>query len=138
MEPVVSPWFIYWLGMIDSIGGVFRVSLFLGILSTVIYHIGHTMTIGYESDHKLWVEGWGKKRYLGYVLLAIGLPCAIFMPTKDTVLKMYVASYVTPDNLNIVKGASYNLKEQIKSDVIEILEAVKEAEGGKVEPKAKK
>lgn len=126
MEPIVSPGFIYLLGILDNVIGLFVAAAVTGGLVTCIYIIGTCINLGggWEKEQEKWTAGWGRLRYLAVVLFLAGTFTAILTPSRNTLLGMYAASYITPDNLNIVKDAGLSIKNEIKADVIEILEAV--------------
>lgn len=118
MTPIISPWFIYLLSVVDAIKGIFVVGAIIGATTVVIILMGMV------------IEDWeweGVKKIFK-VILPISLTClffSIFVPNKKIIIAMYVTKFVTTDNITKAIDAGGNFKDEVKKDIIEIIEAIK-------------
>jgi len=131
MTPIVSPWFIYFLGVIDSINAVLAFVAIISGLATLGFIIG-TMVMKAEAegeygdkDDKKWEEYWRKLRKICLPIFLITLMLGIAIPSKNTLIAMYVTGFVTTDNVTKAIEAGGNFKDGVKKDIIEIIEAMK-------------
>lgn len=96
-EPIISPWLIYWAGRIDAIHIFFVVA---GVTLTITAGISMITVVTNIDDCD---SGFGKaflnfaKKLTCVALIVDAL--AMFVPTKDEVIAMYVARYITPANI---------------------------------------
>lgn len=112
MEPIISPWLIYVVSLVNSL---IVISCLLCLLSLVGIFLG---SMAYdpdasEEDRKI------SNRILKYSVLGVivfgGL--SIFIPSKETILAMLAASYATPDNIHAVQGNIVDFVSQIVNAV---------------------
>lgn len=109
MEPIVSPLTIYVLSVVNHllclIQGLLCIDIILGSLCLMFYWDKHS-DLKYEYKEKeialcrekMVVYGKGLK-YSIIAGVALGLLC-VFIPNRDTIIAMLVASYITPDNMS--------------------------------------
>ena len=91
MEPIVSPWIIYALPLVDTLIAVLSLVSMLAMASLIILYI--------DDDFR---EVMGTKIVkVVWVVFIISTLLAIFIPNKETLIAMYVANQVTPDNLSV-------------------------------------
>lgn len=90
MEPIISPWIIYALPLVDTLIAVLSVVSMLAMTSLIILYIddGFRKDMGTKIVKVIWV------------VFIISTLLAIFIPSKETLIAMYVANQVTPDNLS--------------------------------------
>ena len=102
-EPIISPWFIYGLSILDSLCVIlFVLTMILG-LTTFFSFMEYTTTYREERKEEM-------PRYLkiaGSVTL-VCLLLIILIPSKSTAVQMYVASRITP--ANVEKATDYGEK----------------------------
>ena len=108
MEPVVSPFIIYLVGLCDTlhITGVIGCSITLLILGLWTF----MMVMEDEKPNQYYK--------ILFILALIFTLLAIFIPSKDIVLSMLAVSLITPDNISLVQG-------NIVDFIGQIIEAVK-------------
>jgi len=133
MEPIVSPWFIYLIMVIGSIKTLLTIgAVVLGIAVFVLFVVGLIeIDCAWGEDEKKKgriIRNKSKKFILPFLILLV---LAILVPSKKTVIAMYVANFVTTDNVIKAIETGGNFKDVIKKDIIEIIEAMK---GEKVQP----
>ena len=126
MESIISPWFVYLLSLVDNLGVFF--CTFASIIGTAltIYIIGKIVTEvnGYNVDD--WKLGW-KKVKVGtlIVIFWVFLILGMFLPTRNTLIAMYVADKMTYAKVEKVVKITEDIKGQLKKDVMDIIGAIK-------------
>ena len=126
MEPIVSPWFIYFLGMVDSIK-----ECFAGIAITavvVLVSVGFAWLISdgdFEDKTYVKMKKWAKRLI---ACLCVFLLLGIITPSKNTVIAMYVADNITPNNVEKALEVGVDFKNEIKKDIIELIEGIQKEE----------
>lgn len=114
MEPIVNPWLIYLISIIEHLRNLFGVINFLVFASDIFIVVG----ICIEADDAIGVfynREEKKIRPIFKLLITLTIICpllTIFVPTKETIIAMYIANMVTPDNLNFANEVfKSNLKD---------------------------
>ena len=96
-EPIISPWIFYCIGLIEPIlimgATFFFVGGFIGCMSYVAYDDNK------ETDSER-AKFCYKTFKICFLFCFIGFLIGVFVPREDTVYKMLIASYVTPENIN--------------------------------------
>ena len=104
MEPIISPWIIYALPLVDTLIAVLSVLSMLAMSSLIILYI----------DDKF-RKDMGTKIVKGvWTVFIISTLLAIFIPNKETLIAMYVANQVTPDNLSHAQEIITTIIKQAK------------------------
>ncbi len=124
MESIISPWFVYFVSLVDSLSNVITFFAVIAGLIAVIYITGIMVNRGEENEDAIeqWKRGWGKIGIATIVLSIILIPLAVFMPTKNTLIAMYVANEVTYDRVEKAGEIAKDVKDEIKKDFMDILE----------------
>lgn len=104
MEPIISPWIIYALPLVNAL---------IAVLSVVSMLAMTTLIILYTDDDFREVMGTQVVKITWIVFIISGL-LAIFIPTKETLIAMYIANQVTPDNLNHAQEIITTIIKQAK------------------------
>lgn len=111
-EYIINPSWFYWASVLNSV----RVAFF--VISVVGLIVGAVMTILYVSDEGDF--GYLAKKKWFWVLWSVGIflfIVALFMPSKEVMIQMMVARYLTHENI------AYSV-ETIKEIADYILQAV--------------
>lgn len=104
MEPIINPWIIYALPLVDTLIAVLSVVSMLAMTSLIILYI--------DDEFR---EVMGTKIVKGvWVVFIISTLLAIFIPNKETLIAMYVANQVTPDNLSHAQEIITTIIKQTK------------------------
>lgn len=90
MEPIISPWLIYALPLVDTLICTLAVVAMLAITALVIIY----------TDYDFYDDRKSKTVKAIWAVLIISTLLAIFIPSKNTLIAMYIANQVTPDNLS--------------------------------------
>lgn len=116
MEPIVNPWLIYLASTVENLRTFFSTISFIVLVLDVIIIMGifiegdDVIDVFYNQEEK-------KIKSISKLLIALSIICpllTVFIPTKETIIAMYIANIITPDNLNIANEIfKSNLKDYI-------------------------
>lgn len=104
MEPIINPWIIYVLPLVDTLIAVLSVVSMLAMTSLIILYI----------DDEFRKDMGTKIVKVVWVVFIISTLLAIFIPNKETLIAMYVANQVTPDNLSHAQEIITTIIKQAK------------------------
>ena len=102
MEPIISPWFFYFLHICDDMNLVFIIifwislgfALLTGLVATVDYATRFNED-SYQKMLKVFKISSGICLFSGVI--------SALIPNEKTMYQMLAASLVTPDNINLVE-----------------------------------
>lgn len=123
-EPIVSPWLIYWVGRLDMIH---HFCIVAGFLLTMGAGISITVIV---SDLDNCDSGFGKallnfaKKVTCVALIVDAL--AMIVPTKDEMIAMYVARYITPANIKATGEFTDKAVDKLIEKIAKASKAIKE------------
>lgn len=113
MEPIISPWFFYFLNCVNNIWGV---SLVVAIASGLVAAITVIIALCEFVDDEEYknFSGYYEKYHKRLVNKAIficvlGTLLTVFIPSKETMIEMAVAKNVTEKNVELAKDTVKNL-----------------------------
>lgn len=123
MEPIISPWFFYFMEVGDSLDTVtFVFAVIAGIAWAGLWIAGLCQFDEYNTfkenlQNKAFQVCWGigkKAMIIMFVLITV----TITIPSKQTMVEMVVTQQITPDNLDkgkdVVKSATDYIFEKLK------------------------
>ena len=127
MDPIIDPMFFYWIHavvackIVAALGFMVMIAIGFGIWIQLCPYT--LFTIGDSAKRpKTSVAG-----IVGCFVLAIMLALTgLFIPSKDTLIQMKIAEHATGDNIQRVIELSGKLKEAIKQDALDIIDATKD------------
>ena len=128
MEPIISPSIFYWTDVISTLSAI---STGLFIFSAAALGVALIFLIPLTVEDEL--KGYFGKLYkkiliiLTIITTIFGLSC-VFTPSKETLIAMTVAEYVTPDNITTVGGTIEESVSSIATDIVQIIEAASDKE----------
>jgi len=124
MEPIVSPWFIYLLGLL---GPITAVSALLGITSFVILLIFTFFKyIDDVKDEDNFLSKTSKRLFL--IIGVICIMFSLFIPNKNTLISMYVAKNITYENIEKITKKGEDIKGMLKKDIMDMIREIKKEE----------
>ena len=93
MEPIISPWIFYFMSLADG----FRAAGY--ILSITAFAVGVVSLLVYNMEN----DGLMPWKYLKWFVITfvVGGAISIFIPSQEVITKMLVASFITPDNIEL-------------------------------------
>lgn len=98
--PIINPMYLYLIEVLHNLD-VFNQGVFI-LTSTIMFMLVsfYPQSIKYDEDKKI-----KKYIYICGVAWLISFIICVFVPTKDAMYKMLIASYVTTDNIQLVNDA---------------------------------
>ena len=119
MEPIISPWIFYWMDVANAL----RI---ISVLAAIVlpFVILFLVLVGndYDTDEDCSAKMiWYAKRLTA--ALGVFITLIVFIPPKDTMYKMLVTSYVTPNNIELVGGSIDTALDKFTDKVVKIKEA---------------
>lgn len=104
MEPIISPWVIYALPLVDNLIAVLSVVSMTAMTALIILYIDNGFKGSIET----------KTAKATWIVFIVSTLLAFFIPNKETLIAMYVANHVTPDNLNNAQEIITTIIKQAK------------------------
>ena len=109
MDPIVSPWLIYLISVINSIrifafilGLVFSIPLLLYFVSDFFNYINENILFPYQLDEYEELKKRNAKQIKKYFILCLTfILVGLLIPSKETLITMLIANVITPDNINM-------------------------------------
>lgn len=113
MEPIISPWIFYLMSVADGLKMFGGISAFTGVVAI----IGIYAFFGLERDE---LAPWKYTKF-PVIIAIIGLIITLFIPSQEIITKMIVASFITPDNIELGIEGVKSVFEYILTTTIEII-----------------
>ena len=113
MEPIISPWIFYLMSLADGL------KIFSGIVAFcgAVVALGIYAFFGFERDE---FAPWKYTKF-PVIITIIGLIICLFVPSQEIMTKMIVASFITPDNIELGVEGIKSIFEYILTTTIEII-----------------
>ena len=128
MEPIISPSIFYWIDVISTLSAI-STGLFIFSVTALVLALGFLIPITIEDE----LNGDFGKLYkkllitLTIITTIFGLSC-VFTPSKETLMTMIVAKYVTPNNITAVGGTIEESVSSIDTEIVRVVEAAGDKE----------
>lgn len=118
MQPIVSPWIFYVMNVLNNLNHVthflmFFLAIVLGISAFVLF-----VSAVDEDAKTVWKKIYPYIKICFIAFIASGF-LSIFIPSKETMLQMLVASYVTPDNIQVVQENTVQFVQEISQAIVD-------------------
>ena len=128
MEPIISPWLIYFLGISEAFSVVCCIfSVVLGIFILIFTAMAAVEYHDYGADNKDYIK-YRKVINKFIAPFVITLSLVIFVPSKNTIIGMIVAKNITKDNIAEAIRIGKSMKDEVKSDLADVIRMI--ANGG--------
>lgn len=109
MDPIVSPWLIYLISVINSIrifafilGLVFSIPLLIYFVSDFFNYINEDILFPYQLDEYEELKKRNSKQIKKYFILCLTfILVGLLIPSKETLITILIANVITPDNINM-------------------------------------
>lgn len=109
MDPIVSPWLIYLISVINSIrifafllGLIFGLPLLIYFVSDCFNSINEDILFPYQLDQYEEIKEKNAKQIKKYFILCLTfILVGLLIPSKETLITMLIANVITPDNINM-------------------------------------
>ena len=128
MQPIISPSIFYWFEIISNLK-IFLSILFglscVGLVFCIVSFIAMLVEEELETHTGKIIKKLCK--FCTIITSIFGL-LSIFIPSKETLMTMIVAKYVTPDNITAVGGTIEESVSSIATEIIRVVEAANDKE----------
>ena len=128
MQPIISPSIFYWFEIISNLK-IFLSILFglscVGLVFCIVSFIAILVEEELETHTGKIIKKLCK---LCTIITSIFGLLSIFTPSKETLMTMIVAKYVTPDNIIAVGGTIEESVSSIATEIIRVVETASEKE----------
>lgn len=122
MTPVINPWIFYAMDALDS----FKILCMIVLFATVAFYIMYIPCLELDLDMIGFNKFMRKVIKPAIAVVVIAILGIIFIPSQDTMIKMLVAQNVTYERIE----DSTDVVERVYTDIMELLDDGKDAEGG--------
>ena len=128
MEPIISPSIFYWIDVISTLSTISTI-LFGLSAATLVVALILLIPLTVEDELNDDFKKFYKKILIIFTIITtvFGLSY-VFTPSKETLIAMTVAKYVTPDNITTVGGTIEESVSSIATDIVQIIEAASDKE----------
>ena len=128
MEPIIAPSTFYWLEIISNFKLFLTIFFAVACIGLVICIISFIVTL-VEDELETHAGKVVKKicKSCTIITFIFGL-LFIFTPSKETLMTMIVAKYVTPNNITAVGGTIEESVSSIATEIIRVVEAASDKE----------
>lgn len=133
MDPIISPWTIFWLQALVNLDKLNQLAFFIILFLDALWLFNFIAIKGEIDAYNSYIEVGYKElnynskskeeEYLNakkemdllkkfkiplIVLTIFSFLCIIFIPSKEMMIAIIASSYVTPDNINVANEAFKN------------------------------
>ena len=122
MEPIISPWILYWVSVLSNVNDLIGIINWLSIISIILAVAVHLVDyMNYmNGDESVIMPNWIKYIKISLIVTCISGLLYVFIPDKQTMISMIVVSYITPDNINVSTDYVVELVQRIAEAVKEV------------------
>ena len=109
MDPIISPWLIYLISVINNIrifafllGLIFGLPLLICFVSDYFNSVNVDILTPYQLDEYEELKKRNSKQIKKYFILCLTfILVELLIPSKETLITMLIANTITPDNINM-------------------------------------
>lgn len=113
MNPIISPWLIYFAELADSINMTF---LFVALIAFIIMAFAFIPYMDNKKDETL--KQCLKKSFIWF---CISIAILVITPSKDTVYTMVVLDNVTTDNIQAIGKTGKDVVDYITEQIDKVV-----------------
>ena len=122
MEPIVSPWTIYLIEtVIPSIKCVDAISALVLVFSLIEYGAETSDIHMHKPSGNAQRQQFWKCLCIASAVVSI---MALFLPDKTTAYKMFLATYITPDNIRTGTEITKEVLEQFLNIIVDAINKI--------------
>lgn len=125
-EPIINPWFFYWADVLCSL----KIALFAlftmgfaGVTILVFEYNDKLQDYERDNEYEPYIKRFerAKKWLTQSVICVLATTIAlIFLPSRETVVKMFIAQQITQQNLNVAGETVEKLIDKAVEKIIEV------------------
>jgi len=120
-DPIVSPLFIYLLQVVPLVRYFILVpSTIAGVIALIswLYNWLEDYYDGSSSFN-------GNKVVKAFIISMAFVLLSIIIPTRNTMIQIYITKQITPNMLHKVRNATIDVKDELKKDILDIINTIK-------------
>ena len=128
MEPIVSPWFVYFAGVVNQLKLALMFVSLIGLVCCFAAIVKYNSNQAYRGCSETYAQQCtaAQNVAIGYLKLSaivtlVTCLLSVLIPDKDTMIAIAVANLVTVDNVN---GANEFVKTNVQDYINMIVNAV--------------
>ena len=121
MKPIISPWVIYLIDLVDKFQGIINVVLCVLGFAIVVLGIAWLLSsTDYDQDDSSIVTC---KKYLKKLIIWLGISGLLFtaIPSKDTMYTMLVLENVTTENIQDIGKTGKDMVDYIVDQIDKVV-----------------
>ena len=121
MKPIINPWIVYLIDLLDNLKGVLVVALIIfGCVAVVLGIVWGLFSMDYSQDNDFIVAC---KKYLKKSTIWFCISGLLFtvIPSKDTMYTMFVLENVTTDNIQAIGKTGKDVVDYITNQIDKIV-----------------
>jgi hypothetical protein len=119
MESIVNPWIIYLLWKIDTLRDIIRIPCIVALIIFIVFIFIDAI----ENDGDCFKEN-SKNIKKGIFTWLFLVSFVVLLPSKNTIIAMYVANEITYNRAEKAVDITKDLKNTLKKDIIDIIQEV--------------
>lgn len=116
---IINPWWFYLSDVVETIDFVFTLFAAFGAVGCMVFFSCIVGNAEY-TDRETMQKNWSILRKC-VIITVVVLLTAIIVPTRDTVYKMFAASLVTHENIQIVGESATDVVDYIVEKIDEVV-----------------
>ena len=105
MEPIISPWLIWLLGVLNALKYVSITFLIVGVISLILI-IAILLALREYLEESGTIKLFNKTIKTLIIITSISMLSVLFVPDKGVGEKMIISNYITEDNINAVADST--------------------------------
>lgn len=122
MEPIINPWWIYFIDVLSSLKSTLITLLILSGCLLVIFMIWYALTSGGEySNEEHLIQPFKKFAKVCFIVGVISTIGVVVIPTKETMYTMMALEQVTPDNISAIGKTGENIIDYITDKIDQVV-----------------
>jgi len=120
-NPIISPLFVYLLQIIPLVRYYILIPSAISGVIALISLLYNWFEDYYDGSSTFSIDKIVKAFIISMMLVLL----SITIPTRDTMIQMYITKQITPNMLHKVRNTTVDVKDELKRDVLDIINAIK-------------
>ena len=128
MEPIISPWTVYFINLMPNITQMLNIIQCICVVAAVGSIILRCLCTDDSWETREQHERNAVLRQQYWIITKLSIPIGLvaltintFIPSRDTMIAMIIANYITPDNLH---GANEAIKTNLQDYINMIVDGI--------------
>lgn len=121
MKPIINPWIVYLIDLLDNLKGILVIALIIfGCVAVVLAIVWGVFSMDYDQDDDFIVAC---KKYLKKSTIWFCISGLLFtaIPSKDTMYTMFVLENVTTENIKAIGKTGKDVVDYIIDQIDKVV-----------------